>query len=85
MKVGACHGSHTCQISRDYYMCMVAIYVQFDNLACLYIGIVQSSQRDFFNMAQRCISVIESNSEGEVTEVTDRSEEYNSQKDVRAC
>ena len=33
-------------------------------------------------MAQRCISVIESNSEGEVIEVMDRAEEeYNSQKD----
>ena len=33
-------------------------------------------------MAQRCISVIESNSEGEAIEVMDRAEEYNSQKDV---
>ena len=42
----------------------------------------QNSASLIFNMAQRCISVIESNSEGEAIEVMDRAEEYNSQKDV---
>ena len=42
----------------------------------------QSSASLIFNMAQCCISVIESNSEREVIEVMDRAQEYNCQKDL---